>query len=179
MLTAQILPRAPGSSSYEAWTGSLPPSPPRSPRVLLLGSEGGGKLREPLSTCEPLTPLHPAPELESCRGAGLTDLLRVRPVLVGRGFCPNSVSLPHRSRGVRGAPGPCAPGGPTHWSSLGWGGDDEAERAGRGRDGSSSCGGGGPARAAGNPEGVGKGGHSSRDKGRQAAEAAYRLGSYT
>lgn len=118
MLTAQILPGAPGSSSYEAWTGSLSPSPPRSPRVLLLGSEGGGKLREPLRTCEPLTPLHPAPELESCRGAGLTDLLRVRLVLVGRGFCPNSVSLPYRSRGSGELPLRALPAAPLTGRAL-------------------------------------------------------------
>lgn len=118
MLTAQILPGAPGSSSYEAWTGSLSPSPPRSPRVLLLGSEGGGKLREPLRTCEPLTPLHPAPELESCRGAGLTDLLRVRLVLVGRGFCPNSVSLPYRSRGSGELPVRALPAAPLTGRAL-------------------------------------------------------------
>ena len=81
--------------------------------------------------------------------------------------------------GVGGAPGPCAPGGPTHGLSLGGAGDDEAERAERVGDGSSSCSGGGAARAAGNREGVGKGGRSSRDAGRQATEVAYRLGSYT
>lgn len=72
-----------------------------------------------------------------------------------------------------GLPVLCVPGGPTHGTSLRGAVDDEAERAGRGGDGSSSCGGGGAARAAGNWEGVGKGNWEGVGTRRQASGAAH------
>lgn len=57
-----------------------------------------GSLCESAITRLPLPPPHPVPQLESGGGAVFTDLLRARLVVVGRGFCPISVSLPSRSR---------------------------------------------------------------------------------
>ena len=136
--------------------------------------------------------LHPAPEVRVLRKGGEGrrgeerggahrpsrtaaggDRARISPKL-------SFSSLPQpEGEEFGGAPGPCAPGGPTHGSSLSRAGDDEAERARQGGDMSSSCGGGGAARAAGNREGVGKGGRSSRDAGRPTAEVEYRLAAFS
>lgn len=156
--------------------GRSPPPSHLCARVLMLGREGRGRLREPLRKRDHKAPLTPPPPSPTAWIRGRSGVHRPPSSAAGGGgawILPNLSfsSLPQPS-GV-GLPVLCVAGGPTHGSSLRGAVDDEAERAGRGGGGSSSCcGGGGAARAAGNWKGVGRGG-CSQDSRRQALGATH------